>query len=112
MASLKGVRNIGLRFYQDVDKRSVEKTVGATGAVLGKIAGGEESPLETLEIEISATFEQMDEVSSYLPSAFNILRCVLGGFLVGADNVVQSFKLPKRKHVVTASSRYFSGRCK
>jgi hypothetical protein len=75
MASLKGVRNIGLRFYQDVDKRSVEKTVGAAGAVLDETAGCEESPLETLEIEISVTLEQMDEVSSYLPSPFNILRC-------------------------------------
>jgi hypothetical protein len=66
MSSLKGVGSVGLRFGECVDRRSVEKTLVATGAALGKTtsASGEGSRLRTLDIEIPDLGDVMEEVSS------------------------------------------------
>jgi hypothetical protein len=62
---LKGVANVGIKFGDRVDKRSVEKTLRAVGAVLGDCVSGEENQLQKLLIEIADDGNGLGEASVF-----------------------------------------------
>lgn len=75
MVPLRGVANLAFRFEENVDRRTVEKVLGAAGAMLGEAQDeGDSSPVEKLEVEIAWLSVGSDEVrcihylSASLPS--------------------------------------------
>ena len=71
MSSLRGVTNLGVRFRENVDRRTVEKVLGAAGAALGEVRGFDDEAknrsLDTLEVEVAWSDDGTDEVGYSLP---------------------------------------------
>ncbi|TFK38364.1 hypothetical protein BDQ12DRAFT_683530 [Crucibulum laeve] len=57
MSPLQGITHLSLRFYENIDKRTIDKVLGAAGASLGSSSKQEWEGLHFLEVEFFNTSE-------------------------------------------------------
>lgn len=80
MATLHGISTLECRFGENVDRRTVEKVLGAAGAALGRPGGDADGAqgLQTLEVELAGACAGLTDVRTVFASPLTHLTMLHG----------------------------------